>query len=204
MRTTFAREAAVMRDTTGRGLGLNRAGIVAVARRIADTEGLEAATLRRVAGELGTGQASLYRHIADRAELLALLADDLAAGYPIVAAAGSPLDALAEQWTAMYDYLAEHPWGARVIADGGFRSMAARPVLEHCLGLLAKAGLDDEAATRTYRALWPLLIGHLLNEHPFGHATGAVGDARRPDRSDFEWALRRLLAGVGRMEAWHR
>lgn len=70
--------------------------------------------------------------------------------------------------------------------------------------LLAEAGLDDAAATRTYRALWPLLIGHLLNEHPFGHASGAAGAAERPDRSEFEWALRRLLAGVGRMDAWHR
>lgn len=191
-------------DTTGRRPGLNRGGIVAVARRIADAEGLPAVTLRRVAGELGTGQASLYRHIADRAQLLTLLADDLAAGYPLVATAGSPLDALAEQWTAMYDYLAAHPWGAAVIAGGGHRSLAARPVLEHCLALLAEAGLDDEAATRTYRALWPLLIGHLLNEHPFGHASGAAGAGERPDRSGFEWALRRLLAGVGRMDAWHR
>jgi AcrR family transcriptional regulator len=194
----------VIPDTTGRRPGLNRAGIVAVARRIADAEGLPAVTLRRVAGELGTGQASLYRHIADRAQLLTLLADDLAAGYPLVATAGSPLDALAEQWTAMYDYLAEHPWGAPVIAGGGYRSLAARPVLEHCLALLAEAGLDADAATRTYRALWPLLIGHLLNEHPFGHASGAAGAGERPDRSEFEWALRRLLAGVGRMDAWHR
>lgn len=194
----------VIPDTTGRRAGLSRAGIVAVARRIADAEGLQAATLRRVAAELGTGQASLYRHIADRAELLALLADDLAAGYPIVPATGSPLEALAEQWAAMYDYLVEHAWGAQVIAGGGYRSTTARPVLEHCLALLAEAGLDDDTATRAYRALWPLLIGHLLNEHPFGHATGTAGAAARPDRSDFEWALRRLLAGVGRMDTWHR
>jgi AcrR family transcriptional regulator len=183
---------------------LTRARIVAVARRIADADGLEAATLRRVAAELDTGQASLYRHIADRAELLTLLADDLAAGYPLVDAAGPPLDALAQQWLAMHDYLAEHPWGARVIAGGGNLSTAVRPLLEHCLALLRDAGLSAEEATRAYRALWTLLIGHLLNEHPFGHATGAAEAAVRPDRSAFEWALRRLLAGVGRMDAWHR
>jgi hypothetical protein len=49
----------------------SRARIVAEARLIADEEGLEALTLRRLATRLEAGQASLYRHVADRGELLA-------------------------------------------------------------------------------------------------------------------------------------
>jgi AcrR family transcriptional regulator len=40
----------------------SRAQITAVAVALADAEGLAAVSMRRVAGELGTGPASLYRY----------------------------------------------------------------------------------------------------------------------------------------------
>jgi AcrR family transcriptional regulator len=202
---------------------LSRVAIVITARRIADAEGLTELTLRRVAAELETGQASLYRHIANRAELLALLAEDLADSFPIVgpAPATEPLDAVIAQWLAMYDYLAAHPWAAKVIAEGHYLATGARAVLGHGLALLRAAGLDEADAARAYRALWHLTLGHLLNEHPFGaheiHAPHRPATNRTDpapsvppapglcDPSDeFEWALRRLVTGVGTMGTWHR
>ena len=163
---------------------LSPAAIVAVARRIADDEGIEALTLRRVAAGLGTGQASLYRHIADRRQLLTLLADELAAGYPQVAD-GDPGEANLRQWEAMRAYLAEHPWSARIIADGEHPLPSARPVTEHCAALLRAAGLGEEEAARAHRALWRLLLGHLL--------TGGTGTGEE----DFAWAVRRLSSASG-------
>jgi AcrR family transcriptional regulator len=228
---------------------LSRVAIVITARRIADAEGLTELTLRRVAAELETGQASLYRHIANRAELLALLAEDLADSFPIVgpAPATEPLDAVTAQWLAMYDYLAAHPWAAKVIAEGHYLATGARPVVGHGLALLRAAGLDEADAARAYRALWHLVLGHLLNEHPFGAhdhgnaetpptapgrtpapnpaphrpatnrtgpaasvpaATGLCdpndGGGRAGAGAEFEWALRRLVTGVGTMGTWHR
>lgn len=176
--------------------GLSREAIVAVARRIADAEGLAELTLRRVAGELDTGQASLYRHIRDRAELLTLLADDLAGGYPLLPEDRDPLQTVTNQWLAMYRYLTEHSWGPPVISGGGYRSGAALPITRHCLAQLHKLGLDERDARRTYRALWPLLMGHLLNKHPFGHGTGAAEATQNPGEEDFRWAVHRLLAGA--------
>jgi AcrR family transcriptional regulator len=188
---------------------LSRAAITATARRIADTEGIGELTLRRVAAELGTGQASLYRHIAHRAELLALVTEDLAVSFPIVGPAPGepPAEAVATQWLAMYDFLAAHHWAAKVIAEGHHLATGTRSVLEHGLALLRAAGAPETDALRGYRALWHLLLGHLLNEHPFGHDSehaAGPGGATEPRRAEFEWALRRLIAGVGRMDAWHR
>ncbi|MDV3130080.1 TetR/AcrR family transcriptional regulator [Mycobacterium sp. 21AC1] len=170
---------------------LSAASITAAARQIADREGLAELTLRRIARELGTGPASLYRHIADRQQLLALLVDDLAGGYPLVDAPGPPIEQLTAQWLAMHDYLASHPWAARIIADGEHTVSSAQPVVDRCMLLLQAVGLDEASAHRTYRALWRLLIGHLLSRHPFGHLQGAP-----PEHDDFDWALRALLAGV--------
>lgn len=181
-------------SVTGRP-ALNRASITAVARRIADEEGLAELTLRRVARELGTGAASLYRHIADRRQLLMLLADDLAGGYPLVESVGDSTDRLVSQWLAMHDYLAGHPWGVRLIADGEHTVSSAQPVVDRCMTLFADAGFDDAVAQRAYRALWRLLIGHLLSRHPFGHLQGAP-----PEGDDFEWAMRALLGGLGSAE----
>lgn len=49
--------------------------IVHTAIRIADTEGLAAMSMRRVAADLGSGTASLYRYVASRDDLLDLMID---------------------------------------------------------------------------------------------------------------------------------
>ena len=170
---------------------LTPAAIVAAARRVADDEGITELSLRRVATELGTGPASLYRHIADRRQLLHLLADDLATGYPLTETGGSPIQQVVRQWHAMHDYLVAHPWGARVIADGEYALSSARPIAEHCVAQLTGTGLDHDAAVAAYRALWHLLLGHQLNAHPFGHLHGATGDDTDLDRT-----VRWLVAGA--------
>ncbi len=58
-----------------RAAGLTIERIITTALAIVDTEGLEALTVRRLADELATGSASLYRHVASRDELLVLLVD---------------------------------------------------------------------------------------------------------------------------------
>ena len=65
---------------------LSRAAIVAEALRIVDAEGVGAVSMRRVADRFGTGPASLYAHVANREELLLLVADEVAAevSLPVV------------------------------------------------------------------------------------------------------------------------
>ncbi|WKG05088.1 TetR/AcrR family transcriptional regulator [Mycolicibacterium sp. HK-90] len=170
---------------------LSKASITAVAWRIADEEGLAEVTCRRIARELGTGAASLYRHITDRRQLLTLLAEDLAGGYPLVDVDGTAMDRLAAQWLAMRDYLKAHPWGAQIIAEGDYAVSTAQPIADRCMRLFDEIGLDESTAHRAYRASWHLLIGHLLSRHPFGHLQGAP-----PEDDDFEWAMRALLTGL--------
>lgn len=182
---------------------LRRAAIVAAARRIADSEGLAALTLRRIAAEFDTGQASLYRHIANRAELLHLLADDLAATYPIMGAgAVRSTTGVVRQWKALHDQLADHPWSAKLIADGVYLGRGADDTARALIAQLERIGLDPDVAARTYRALWHLTLGHLLSDHPFGHPhTDDTHNARRArpahtDDDGFGWELRRLIVGA--------
>lgn len=55
---------------------LNREHLLRTAITIADTEGLDAVSMRRVAAELDVGPMSLYRHVANKEELVKQLADE--------------------------------------------------------------------------------------------------------------------------------
>src|SRR4051794_41896312 len=55
--------------------GLSRDGIVAAALSLADAEGLDAVSIRRVAAALGARPMSLYTHIAAKDDLVDLMAD---------------------------------------------------------------------------------------------------------------------------------
>lgn len=57
---------------------LSRERVVDAAIALADAEGLEALSMRRLASELGVATMSLYNHVADKAELEHAMADRIA------------------------------------------------------------------------------------------------------------------------------
>lgn len=70
---TARQEMATRRRPRADGLTIDR--IVEAAILLVDAEGLPTLTVRRLADDLGTGSASLYRHVASREELLVLMVD---------------------------------------------------------------------------------------------------------------------------------
>jgi AcrR family transcriptional regulator len=161
---------------------LNRPVILEAARRLADTEGLGALTLRRLAHEVNTGQASLYRHITDRDELLGLLVDDFAESYPLESGRGGIEQRLLRQWKLTRDHLAAHRWVVRVAAEGRVDAFAAEGLGNHNRALLTAAGLSASQAAKAERALWNLTLGDLIDEQHHG--------------SEYVWSLTRLVRGI--------
>lgn len=76
----------------GRGSGLGREEIVAAALKVAEAEGPEAVSMRRIAKELGVGTMSLYHHIPTKDDLLDLMHDHVMGELVIDA------DELADEW----------------------------------------------------------------------------------------------------------
>ncbi|MEV4754094.1 TetR/AcrR family transcriptional regulator [Micromonospora sp. NPDC049559] len=71
----WTRPEKAERSGPGRRPGYSRAQITEAAIRIADAEGIDAATMRRIAQELGTGAMSLYRYVPKRDDLVDLMVD---------------------------------------------------------------------------------------------------------------------------------
>ncbi|MFC7491139.1 MULTISPECIES: TetR/AcrR family transcriptional regulator [unclassified Knoellia] len=61
--------------TRGRKASITLGAIVSRAVEVADAEGLDAVSMRRLAADLGVGTMSLYRHVPGKSELLDLMID---------------------------------------------------------------------------------------------------------------------------------
>ncbi|MEV4683914.1 TetR/AcrR family transcriptional regulator [Streptomyces kurssanovii] len=125
-------------ERTGRGPkpAYSRGDIATAAVRIADEEGIDALSMRKVATLLGCGTMSLYNYVPRKEDLYELMVDAVSGEYEL----GEPSDdwraemlALAHQARAM---VLRHPWLPRVMSPlYGFSPNVLR-YLEWCLGAL--------------------------------------------------------------------
>ncbi|GAA2386122.1 TetR/AcrR family transcriptional regulator [Streptomyces glaucosporus] len=120
------------RPTRGPKPGLTLDRIVAAGIRIADAEGIDGLSMRRVAAELGVGAMSLYRYVPGKAELLELMIDR---AYGMTDGSDAPRDA---DWRTVLRTVALGTWRMYLAHPWLLQVNLARPVL----GPAAVAGLD--------------------------------------------------------------
>ncbi|MFF7868984.1 TetR/AcrR family transcriptional regulator [Streptomyces qaidamensis] len=118
--------------------------IVEAAVQLADSEGLEGLSMRRVAAELGTGTMSLYRYVPGKGELLDLMLDRVQrpAENPADPGVGwrAALEALARATLALYR---RHPWLLQVNQSRPILGPSALDGMEKVLSLIRPMGLSD-------------------------------------------------------------
>lgn len=125
-------------ERAGRGPkpAFSRADIAAAAVRIADAEGFDAVSMRKVAAELGCGTMSLYNYVPRKEDLHELMLDAVSAGYEYPEPSGdwrADLLALAHQTRGM---MHRHTWVPRLMSPVyGFSPNALR-YLEYALSCL--------------------------------------------------------------------
>jgi AcrR family transcriptional regulator len=142
---------------------LTREQIAAHALAIADAEGFEAVSMRRIAEELGVGTMTLYYYVRTKDDLLALM-DDSLMGEVLI-----PADELPSTWREAIGAIARssrtvfvrHPWamsaleGARV-GPNGLRHM------EQSMAAVASAPLDETGKMELISAVDDYVFGHVL------------------------------------------
>lgn len=97
------------------GLSIDR--IVEAGIRIADAEGLEGLSMRRVAAELGSGAMSLYRYVPGKEELIDLMVDSVTGRTPFPDPPPQGWRARLE-WSARTDWALyrRHLWSLQILA----------------------------------------------------------------------------------------
>lgn len=96
--------------STGRPAQHSRADFVASAVEIAEQDGLEAVTMRRLADTLGTGAASAYRHLGSRDDLVDLMIDHVLADYRPPEPTGAQVDDVVIEFVHRLRFTRAHPW----------------------------------------------------------------------------------------------
>jgi AcrR family transcriptional regulator len=118
--------------------------IVAAAVRVAATDGLQAVSMGRVASDLGVSTMSLYRYVAAKDELLALMADlPLEAPPARRGPEESWRDGLSRWAWAELAVYRHNPWVLRVPISGPPVTPNAMAWLERGLDCLRDTGLEE-------------------------------------------------------------
>jgi AcrR family transcriptional regulator len=130
------------RAAVGRPAQHTRGEITAAALAIADAEGLDAVSMRRVAAELGTGAASLYRYVETRDDLLDLMCDAVGSEYALPEPDGDWLAGLLAVGEQSRAILRRHRWLAGLVITRPVLGPNGVALLEHVLAVLATHPAD--------------------------------------------------------------
>lgn len=170
--------------------------IVTAAVAVADAEGLAAVSMRRVAAELGVATMSLYRHVADKDELLTRMMDAVCSTWSFPAQ--PPQD-----WRARLELAAgilwatfrRHPWLAPAMSLTRPQPLpGAAPFTEWVLASLDGLGLDLSTRFTAHLVLLNYIRGTAVNLESEAEAEALSGLDSEQWMDSQEPALRALLA----------
>jgi len=153
---------------------------VNAALEIVDRVGIDALTIRAVAGLVGAPPMSLYTHFANKEELLDLMFGEVS--RRLYADAGH------DRWQAELSSLAHH-YRRTLLEHPRWTPLLSRPapptssaVRERILKLMVDAGMPADEALRGLSAVIVAAMGLVLVELTFREPDGASSFARRFER----------------------
>ncbi len=147
---------------------LDREAVIDAALRLADEEGIEAITFRRLAEQFGVTPMALYWHFADKEALLGALADRLwrRAADRLASAADAPELGDDGGWgrlrltiEVLIDEMSDHPAVAELVPARTLHSEAGLAVTEQTLAFLAGQGF---APARAADLAWYVLSAAVM------------------------------------------
>lgn len=163
-------------------LPLSRDRILQCAVRIADRDGLDAASLRKVAAELGVHVTSLYNHVPTKEALLDGVVEEL------FASADMPLGEVPwEQWVrrfvASIALLArEHPGAFAVMLRRPVQGPGATATFEAGLAAFHRAGMDVRESYGAVNCVALAVLGVCVEQ-----AFGATGEGLSTNVASLPW-----------------
>ena len=143
---------------------LSRERVLRAALVDADAGGLEAVTMRRLADELGVAPMALYRHVANRDDLIDGMVDVVFGELYLPPTRTDWRRAMRKRAISVRDVLARHRWAIGLMES---RSNPGPANLRHhdaVIGNLRAAGFDMEAVAHAYSLLDSYIYGFALTK----------------------------------------
>lgn len=163
------------RTTKGPRPALSLEQIVDTAVAVADTEGIEALSMRRLARELGFGTMSLYRYVPNKSVLLDLMLDRVSAPPLPARSRGSWREVLeSDAWQGRALYL-RHRWLLQVNWTRPVLGPNTVAGLELTMAGLAELPLGDREKIVVVSALDAYVVGSVRQEILYENAATETG-----------------------------
>jgi AcrR family transcriptional regulator len=161
-------------EPSGRRAPRSRDDIAAAAIAVADAEGIEAVSMRRVAAELGLGTMSLYHYLGGKDELLDLMSDGIMAGQIVDDAElqrgwRAGLTAIAR---ATHANLHRHPWMGSALRTRAGTTPGPNAIrhVEQSLAAVADTGADVKTRMELIALIDDYVIGHTIRTQAVAQA----------------------------------
>lgn len=140
----------------------DRALVRAIA--VADGEGIEAVTMRRLARELGVEAASLYHHVRGKDEILDGLVDMVAAEIELPSLTDGWRPAIGQRAHNTRAVLRRHPWAVALMASRTTPGPATLRLLDAGIACFREGGFSVQASAHAISAVDSYVHGFVLQE----------------------------------------
>jgi AcrR family transcriptional regulator len=171
---------------------LTKERVLEKAIALADKDGIESLSMRKLGQALGVEAMSLYNHVESKGELVALMVDRVIEGFELPDDEPRWDKAIRRCAISAHDLLLEHPWACGLALVPSDLQLVGGPRIRYMdwlLRRLREAGFSAELAYSAY---------HTLDSHIFGFTLWQLGHAKAaellaPAGEDMqEWAARFL------------
>ena len=143
---------------------LNRERVLTAALALADEEGIESLTMRRLGQALGVEAMSLYNHVANKEDLLDGIIDMVFAEIELPAAGAEWKSAMGDRARSLRAALVRHRWAIGLMDS---RTSPGPATLRHhdaVIGCSRKAGFSIEMSAHAFSLIDSYVYGFVLQE----------------------------------------
>lgn len=150
---------------------LSKERVLERAVALADKDGIETLSMRKLGQELGVEAMSLYKHVANKGELVAAMVDSVIGEFELPDDEPAWDAAIRRCAIRAHDLLIEHPWACGLaLVPSDIRTVSGPRVryMEWLLRRLREAGFSPELAYSAY---------HTLDSHIFGFTLWQISHA---------------------------
>jgi AcrR family transcriptional regulator len=220
--------SALGKTGTERRAQLTRERVMAAAIELADRDGIESISMRKLAQELGVEAMSLYTHVRNKSDLLDGMTDAVISQIPMSADGVDWKTSLRQLVLGARGVVLRHPWAPRTMETQTTPGPAGLGYANAVIGILREGGFSVAQAHHALHILGSRILGftqdlfddsgdlepeaaatlasELGASHP--HVVemalavthgGALG--RCDDDAEFEFALDFILDGLARLQS---
>lgn len=145
---------------------LNRERVVTAAVRLADESGLEVLSMRSLAQELGVVPMALYKHVANKEELLDEMIDAMVREIDPLLEGVDWKRAMRHRILSARKALLRHPWAPHVIESRTHASPIVLDYMNSLIGIFLEAGFSTDLTHHAMHAIGSRMWGFIQEVFP--------------------------------------